>query len=220
MTNLFTLTKKTALYGTILAFMGLGSFSAKAEVAFDTLDPLRGGVGGAIVPVTSYSIASVQQIATPFSPIFDISLTSISPYMKHFSGEETYKLSLFGDNAGAVDTATLLGSVTRDVPASPDPDYFAFDFSEIGINLLAGTQYWAVLDYNGSDTDGGIGVSDEESLFGFSFDDGVTFGYDTNLTPVILVEGDRVDAPEPAALILLGQGLAFIGFMAMRRRKD
>ena len=211
--------KKLTLPIMAIGMIAGASISAKADVAFDTLVDI-----GNTALSGGWNIQSSQEVATPFSPNFNIMLTMITPNMWHIAGDLTYTLALYADDGlGSLDSTNLLGSVSQVVP-NPNFEDVPFDFSSQNLSLLAGTQYWALLSPNndasipGTDDDT-VGVIIYISEFGV-YERGLSAdnldAYYSNF-PIIKVEGTRVN--EPLSLLLIGQGLVLISLMAYRRKK-
>ena len=233
MTTLQSLFKRISLVTISIISLSLAAHSAKADIAFDTLDPLLGGVGGtdtfAGYPVTLGGTVD-EVVAAPFSPIFDIELTTISPKIEDFFAATPfdsvdYTLSLYADNgSNELDPLSLLGSATTGVFAAA-PAYVPFDFSSLNLTLYSGTQYWAFLSPSiGTETTGVWYNSTHASNFGLGTNANDLF-YLTAETPLLIVEGSPVtdgdmgDANSPEALSLLALGLMGMGYGMYRRKK-
>jgi hypothetical protein len=144
-------------------------------------------------------------VAVPLTLAQDASLDSVEVAVRHLFGSATIDVRIAQGVAGA--PGSILGAIGITAPNSPALVSASFGGA---ISLEAFVEYWIWLSApSGANDIWHYNTTTSFGVYVTSTDAGTTWGRGGGAPPAYRVNGTPI--PEPAALVLLGGGLAAIG---------
>jgi hypothetical protein len=160
----------------------------------------------------SVSFGDDYSLAAGFNLSRDTIITAVYGWMSGDAAGSTQTARIYSDNNGIPDTFLYGGYFTFTGPTA----------SWLGPNnldwLLPAGDYW--VGYGGSNTSGFMPTPSTNPLSKYAYNNSFAPGWHRNDTFDFGVRIEGTVVPEPSTFLLLGAGLAGLGFVVRRRKKE